>query len=116
MPGLWHAERTGTSLPPSRPAPGVAGSVSPIRNPHLPQEPVDNDLLLVNERDANDEPVTPPQLGPPGVFVTNELAERCAAFLDQVKRTVSRRQESGLLPLQRGEEAAGGDGTGSRGQ
>ena len=77
---------------------------------------MDNDLLLVNERDANDEPVTPTPIGPPGVFVTDEFAEGCAAFLDQVKRTISSRHESGLLPLQRGEEAAGGDGTGSRGQ
>jgi hypothetical protein len=33
-----------------------------------------------------------------GIFVSQELAEECAEFLAEVKKTILRRQEFGLLP------------------
>jgi hypothetical protein len=53
-----------------------------------------------NEPDAADEPASSSiPAEPPGVFVSCELAERCAEFLDEVKKTILRRQQRGLLHL-----------------
>lgn len=44
----------------------------------------------------------------PGTFVRPELAERCADFLADVKKTILRRQQVGLLP-EAGERADAAD-------
>ena len=44
-----------------------------------------------------------PPAGIPGTFVAPELAEECAEFLAETKRTILRKQELGLLPEARAE-------------
>jgi hypothetical protein len=51
--------------------------------------------MAASESEPNAERA--PSTGPPGMFVDAELAERCAGFLEQVRKTVLRRQQSGLL-------------------
>ena len=80
-----------------------AGGLPEPRFPQFPQTPVEECVRTVNEEELEQRGAWS-SADVPGVFVDPVFAEKCADFLAEIKKTIRRREEVGLVRPERQEQ------------